>query len=61
MHIWNTNRPATPPFEAQWPGQQELFLFGNATNYTAFAADALRANDMNLSPGEEQNHNMRDG
>jgi hypothetical protein len=50
-----------PLFEAQWPGHQAVFLFDNATNHTAFAADALRTCNMNLSSGGEQNHNMRDG
>ena len=37
------------------------FFFDNATNHTAFAADALRVSSVNISPGGNQNHNMRDG
>ena len=35
-------------------------FFDNAT-ITAFAADALRVQDTNPSPGGDQNHNMRGG
>ena len=52
---------AIPLFEARWPEHQAVFFFNNATNHTAFAADALRVSSMNLSPGGNQNHNMRDG
>ena len=38
-----------------------MFIFDNATNHTAFAPDALRVVNMNLSSGGNQNHNMRDG
>ena len=52
---------AIPLFEARWPEHQAVFFFDNATNHTAFAAGALRVSSMNLSPGGNQNHNMRDG
>ena len=38
-----------------------MFFFDNATNHTAFAADALRVQDPNPSPGGDHNPNMRDG
>jgi hypothetical protein len=52
---------AIPLFEARWPEHQAVFFYDNATNHTAFAADALRVSSMNLSSGGNQNHNMRDG
>ena len=52
---------AIPPFKARWPEHEAVFFFDNATNHTAFAADALRVSSMNISPGGNQNHNMRDG
>ena len=38
-----------------------MFFFDNATNHTAFAADALRVQDSNPSPGGVQSQNMRNG
>ena len=37
------------------------FFFDDATNHTAFAADALRVSSMNISPSGNQNHSIRDG
>ena len=45
-----------PLLEARWPGNQAVFIFDNATNHTAFALDALRVANMNLSSGGNQNH-----
>ena len=47
-------RLAIPIFESAFPGCQALFLFDNATSYSAYTADALRASSMNLRPGRAQ-------
>jgi len=45
---------AIPMAEAVYPGYQFLFLFDNSSNHGLFASDALRASNMNLTPGGEQ-------
>ena len=40
-----------PLFKARWLGHQAVFLFENASNHTAFAADALCVTSINLSFG----------
>ena len=52
---------AIPLSKARWPEHEAVFFFDNATNHTAFAADALRVSSMNISPGGNQNHSIRDG
>ncbi len=43
-----------PIFERHFPNAQALFTFDNATIHTAFAADALRAKQMNLGRCSKQ-------
>ena len=45
---------AIPMVEAVYPGYQFLFLFDNSSNDGLFASNALRASNMNLTPGGEQ-------
>lgn len=51
---------AIPMAEAVYPGYQFLFLFDNSSNHGLFASDALRASNMNLTPGGEQSF-LRNG
>ena len=51
---------AIPMAEAVYPGHQFLFLFDNSSNHGLFASDALRASNMNLTPGGEQSF-LRNG
>ena len=48
------------PTLARCPEHQEIVFFDNATNHTAFAADALPVSCMNLSLGGNPKYNMRD-
>jgi hypothetical protein len=45
---------AVPIFERRFLNAQAFFAFDNATNHTAFTADALRAKQMNLGHGGKQ-------
>ena len=42
------------PINAAFPGCQAVFLFDNASNYSIYAANALRVENMNLHPGGKQ-------
>jgi hypothetical protein len=43
-----------PIFERRFPNARALFAFDNATSHVTFAADALRAKQMNLGRGGKQ-------
>lgn len=59
-HIVQQTLTAINIFEAAYPGCQALFLFDNASSYSAFAENALKSSKMNKGPEGEQPH-MRDG
>ncbi|KAH8922847.1 hypothetical protein BT69DRAFT_1219788 [Atractiella rhizophila] len=50
-----------PVFERLHPNQKALVLIDNSQGHNHFAADALRASDMNLRPGGKNARIMRDG
>ena len=58
--VEQTMRVAIPIFEHTFPNCEGLFAFDNASNHSAFAADALVAAKMNLMPGGKQPL-LRDG
>jgi hypothetical protein len=47
-------KKAIPIFKRRFPNAQALFTFDNATSHAAFAADALRAKQMNMGRGGKQ-------
>ena len=50
----HTVKVATPIFNAAFPGCQAVSAFDNASNHCSQAADALRAENMNLNPRGKQ-------
>ena len=58
--VEHTMRAAIPIFKHAFPNCEGLFAFDNASNHSAFAANALVAAKMNLMPGGKQPL-LRDG
>ena len=50
----HTVKVAIPIYNTAFPGCQAVFLFDNASNYSIYAANALRVENMNLHPGGKQ-------